>query len=212
VSFPPIEQNPEIRFGWYLRPSYAMCRAQAEMHDLLRRQFGLIDGGTFMLHATIKGFFRSDAPLAEIVGAFDRAVIGHTAFPVVNRGPIPFGPRSVVLNIHHLEDGSRNEALQAIHEAAWREIGPLIHPECEFSPVDGNGASFHAHLTLAMADVPSFAYDEIFAFIQDACPIGPERFTAEYFHLFAFHSEDWDGSWWSSLTWTFLHSWRLAAA
>jgi hypothetical protein len=40
-----------------------MSRAQAAMHDVLRRQFGLQVGGQFMPHATIMSFFRSDAPL-----------------------------------------------------------------------------------------------------------------------------------------------------
>jgi hypothetical protein len=206
-----IEQNPDIRFGWHLRPSYAMCRAQAELHDLLERQYGLVAGGAFMPHATIKGFFRSDASLPEVGAAFDRAVAGHAPFPVVNRGPIPFGRSSIVLDVHHMEDGSRNEALQAIHESAWREITPLVHPECDCTPVEGALDRFYAHLTLIMADMPAFAFDEIFEFVGEARPIGPERFTAEYFHLFAFHSEEWQGAWWSSLTWKLLHTWRLEA-
>ena len=72
-----IEANPDIRYGWYLRPSYAMCRAQAEIHDLLRRQFGLVCGGVFMPHATVKGFFRSDASIPDIVAAFDTVVAGR---------------------------------------------------------------------------------------------------------------------------------------
>ena len=206
-----IEGNPEIRYGWYLRPSFAMCRAQAELHDLLERQYGLIAGGAFMPHATVKGFFRSDATLPELVAAFDRAVEGHAPFCVVNRGPIAFGRSSIVLDIHHREDGSRNEALQAIHESARKEILPLVHPACDFTPREGAMERFQAHLTLIMADMPAFAFDEIVEFVGEARPIGPERFTAEYFHLFAFHSEDWHGAWWSSLTWKLLHTWRLGA-
>ena len=68
-----IEANPDIRFGWYLRPSRQMSDAQIEIHRLLEYQYGMIGGGVFMPHATIKGFFRSDAPVSEIVAAFDRA-------------------------------------------------------------------------------------------------------------------------------------------
>lgn len=209
MAFDQIEQNPAIRFGWYLRPSYAMCRAQAEMHDLLRRQFGLVAGGAFMPHATIKGFFRSDAALAEITAAFDRAVVGHEPFTVHNKGPVSYGPRSIVLNVHEDADGPKNAALQAIHEAAWREIAPLVHPACEFTPVEGALERFHAHLTLAMADLPPALHEEVYDFISAAIPIGPQAFTAEYFHLFAFHSEAWSGRWWETLTWRLLARWRL---
>jgi hypothetical protein len=119
-----FEKDPDIRFGWYLRPSYAMCRAQAEMHDLLRRQYGLVTGGAFM-------------------------------------------------------------------------------------PTEGAMEGFHAHLTLAMADLPPVLHREVLEFVREAGPIGPEQFTAEYFHLFAFRSETWGGAWWPTLTWKLLYSWRL---
>lgn len=204
-----IEGKPDIRYGWYLRPSYAMCRAQAEMHDLLQRQFGLVCGGVFMPHATIKGFFRSDASIAEIIAAFDGAVRGHQPFTVYNRGPVPFGRGGVALNIHETEDGSVNGPLQALHESAWKAIAPLVHPDCTFTPTEGAMERFRAHLTLAMADLRPEFFDEVFSFINDACPIGPDQFQAEYFHLFAFQSDDWEGNWWETLTWKLLHSWKL---
>lgn len=204
-----IEANPEIRYGWYLRPSYAMSRAQAEMHHLLRRQFGLVCGGVFMPHATLKGFFRSDAPVAEIAAAFDTAIEGHQPFAVYNRGPVGWGRGSIVMDIQHTSDGERNEAMQALHEAGWRAITPLIHPECDFTPIEGAVDNFRAHLTLVMADMREELFDEVMAFIGEAGAIGPEVFTAEYVHLYAFHSADWTGKWWETLQWSLLKSWRL---
>ena len=64
----------DIRYGFYMRPCAEMCRAQAEIHDLLDRQYGLRVAGRFMPHATIKGFFRSDSPVAELVAALDPAL------------------------------------------------------------------------------------------------------------------------------------------
>lgn len=204
-----IERRQDIRYGWYLRPSYAMSRDQAEMHDLLRRQFGLRGGGVFMPHATIKGFFRSDASVAEIVAAFDRAVQGKGPFTIYNAGPIPFGRTSIVLDIDGTPEGTQNVSLRAIHDAGWATIGPLVHPECNFTGHEPAEDRFHAHLTLAMADLRPEFYDEVHAFIMDAAPIGPPTFEARYFHLFAFHSEDWGGRWWESLTWSLLHGWDL---
>lgn len=204
-----IEQNPDISYGWYLRPSYAMSRAQAEMHDLLRRQFGLVCAGVFMPHATIKGFFRSDATVAEIISAFDAAVEGHVPFTVFNKGPVPYGRTSVVLNIHEDEDGAVNAPLQALHKSAWKAITPLIRPDCPVTWKEPAMDRFHAHLTLAMADLQPAFLEEVLAFINDARPIGPDQFLAEYVHLVAFQSDDWNGNWWETLTWKLLHGWKL---
>ena len=204
-----IEANPDISYGWYLRPSYAMSRAQAEMHDLLRRQFGLVCGGAFMPHATLKGFFRSDASVAEIEAAFDTAIAGHEPFAVYNRGPVGWGRGSIVMDIHHTSDGERNNALQALHESGWSAITPLIREDCPVTWGEAALESFRAHLTLVMADMREELFDEVMAFIQDAGPIGPGVFTAEYVHLYAFHSADWAGTWWETLEWSLLKSWRL---
>jgi 2'-5' RNA ligase len=204
-----IERNPDIRYGWYLRPSYEMSRDQAAMHELLRRQYGLNGGGVFMPHATLKGFFRSDASIEEIVAAGDRAVAGTAPFTVFNPGPVAWGRGSIVLEIQKTPDGGTNEPLQALHEAGWRELTPLVHPECNFTPVEGAMENFRAHLTLVMADMDEELLDEVAQFVRDAGRIGPESFTAEYVHLFAFRSQDWTGRWWESLEWSLLKSWRL---
>ena len=204
-----IEGNPDINYGWYLRPSYAMSRAQGEMHDLLRRQFGLVGGGVFMPHATIKGFFRSDATITELIAAFDRAVEGHEEFTVYNKGLVPYGRTSVVLDINDMPDGSVNANLHALHQAAWSAITSLIHPDCRATPREPAMGRFRAHLTLAMADLREEFFDEVYAFINEATPIGPDSFTAQFCHLFAFRSKNWAGDWWNTLEWQMLHSWKL---
>lgn len=209
MPFDDIEGDPDIRYGWYLRPSYAMSRAQAEMHDLLRRQYGLVCAGVFMPHATVKGFFRSDAPVTEIVAAFDAAVEGRAPFMVYNNGLDSWGSSSILININDMPDGTPNMHLKAVHEAAWQAITPLVSENCAFSMFEPSLDHFSAHLTLAMADLKPEFHDEVAAFVNDAWPIGPESFPAEYFHLFAFHSDNWKNDWWTTLTWTLLHSWKL---
>ncbi len=198
-----------VRYGLYLRPDPATCRAQAAMHDLLERQYGLRVAGRFMPHATVKGFFRSDAPPAEMVTRLDAALEGQAAFPVTNRGPIRYGPTSIVLDVHHDESGERNEPFQALHEAVLRALLPLVRPDCGFTRIEGLGDRFHAHLTLAMADLPPWLGEEMLAFIWDLGPVGPRRFTADTLHLFAFRSDSWAGAWWETMTWAPLHGWRL---
>ncbi len=206
-----LEANPRVRYGFYLRPTYEMSRAQAEIHDLLRRQFGLEVGGKFMPHATVMSFFRSDASIEEIKSALDDSLAGRSMFAVTNSGPMPHKRSGVSLDIHHDDDGTPNVALQAVHNAVYKAIVPLVHPACEFAFNGWAGEHFRAHLTLAMADIPDFLFDEVLGFIRSAEPIGPRRFLAEYFTLYAFQSDDWGGAWWETMAWQVLGSWRLGA-
>ena len=199
----------DTRYGFYLRPSAAMCRAQAEVHALLARQYNLRVAGRFMPHATIKGFFRSDAAIPEIVERIDGAMAGRAPVTVTNRGPIAFGGSSIVLDVHYEADGATNAHLHALHEASVAAILPVVHPDCDFTPGEWLGPVFFAHLTLAMTDLPERFAAEVLEFVIDLGPIGPDRFVADTFQLFAFTSDDWAGQWSHSLQWNLLHSWRL---
>lgn len=202
----------DTRYGFYLRPSYAMCRAQAELHDLLERQYGLRAAGVFMPHATIKGFFRSDADPAEMIARLEPVVAALEPFLIYNSGVVPYQTHAIMLDVHHTAAGRRNEPLQALHEAAFAALSPLVHPACDFTPREWSGERFFAHLTLAMADIPAFAFDEILRFVQNAEPIGPAVFPLEAVQFFAFTSEAWDGPWWETLRWRLLHSWQISPA
>jgi hypothetical protein len=186
-----------------------MSRAQCEVHDILRRQFGLEVGGKFMPHATIMSFFRSDASIGQIKDSFDLVVAGRQSFVVTNNGPKLHKRSGVYLDVHHNADGAPNAELQALHVAAYAAIVPLVHPACEFAFNGWAGKDFRAHLTLAMADIPDFLFDEVIEFVQSASPIGPPWFLAEHLHLHAFTSDDWGGAWWESMAWRLLHSWKL---
>ena len=205
-----IEGQPDIRFGLYLRPSAAISRAQAEIHDLVARQYGSMCAGRFMPHATIKGFFRSDAALREMVTSLEPVMTERHPFVVTNRGPIQLGRHgTVVLDIHHNADGSPNSALIELHHAVFGALEPLVRSDCDFTPRENALDQFHAHLTLLMGDIPAGLGDELFEFIRDAEPIGVPEFTAERLHLVALRSQNWDGAWWETLQWTLLHSWKL---
>lgn len=199
----------DVRIGFYLRPSAEMCRAQAEVHDLLGRQYNLRVAGRFMPHATIKGFFRPASPIEQLVTALDAALADKKPLRITNGGPIAFGASSIVLDIHHDDRRERNQALQEFHEAAFSALRPHIHPECNFTPKESLGPKFHAHLTLAMADLRTEFAAEVLDFVRDLGSIGPPSFTADTFQLFAFTSANWSGAWWRDFSWDLLHSWRL---
>ena len=207
AQLPAIDsRDPRVRFGLYLRPPYAMSRVVAAMHELMRRQFGQTRAGKYMPHATI-GFFQTDVPWPDLAAAVAPVLAGRAPFAVQNHGPIAMG-RSVVLDIHH-DDGGVNAALQALHDDAHAALSPLIADDLSDRfrwPSD----RFQAHMTLAQTIRPDWLRDEILAFARAAEPIGPRRFLAEYVHLYAVLSDDWDADHWSdSLTWELLASWRL---
>ena len=205
-----VEGQPDVRFGLYLRPPFEMSRAQAEIHDIVARQYGSMCAGRFMPHATIKGFFRSDASVDELVAALNPVMARHEPIDVFNRGVIPFGTGGgPVLDIQHLEDGRPNVALQRFHEDVFRALSSLILDDCDFTPVEGAMERFHAHLTLAMGDIPRGLTGELLEFLGDAGPIGPAAFIADRFHLVACRSRQWSGPWWETMQWTLLHTWRL---
>jgi hypothetical protein len=198
-----------VRYGLYLRPSPAMCRDQAAIHALLERQYGLRAAGHFMPHATIKGFFRSDAAPERIADVCAAVLADQRPFTVFNNGVVGFGESGIALRIQRLPSGKMNAALQTLHEAVFAALLPLVHPHCTFTPREWAGPRFDAHLTLAMADIPGRLFAEVLGFLRELEPIGPESFCADTLQLFACTSDVWDGRWWETLRWQHLASWRL---
>lgn len=207
----PVTRD-DVRYGLYLRPSLAMSRAQANLHDVLARQYGLHAAGRFPPHATLKGFFRSTLNTAQLRARLTTVLTGRPAFTVFNHGVLAFGHDGIVLDIHRTPTGAPNTALRELHEAALAALLPVVHQDCEFTWTDpGAGERFHAHLTLAFADIPTAYFQEVLRFVRDAEPVGPSSFLADTVHLLAFTSDRWDGPWWESLRWRLLNSWHLAA-
>lgn len=205
-----IEQRQDIRFGVYLRPSLAMARAQISLHEVVARQYGSMCAGRFMPHATIKGFYRSDASVDEMVAALDPVMACHDPFEVTSSGLAPLGKRgSVVFDIHHGADGEASQPLVALHRDVFSAVLPLVHDGCDFTPGEPALDAFHAHLTVMMGDIPRGLEQEILAFLREEEPAGPPSFVADRLHLVALRSDAWDGRWWETMRWTLLHSWRL---
>jgi hypothetical protein len=204
----------DLRYAVYLRPSYEMSRAQADVHDVLERQYGLRAAGNFMPHATIKGFFRTEASEGSIAARLDAVLDGREAFDVFNGGIVPFGRDGMAIDINGTSEGTPNVPLQDLHQAMMDAVMPLVDPACEFTPREERELAyerFRAHLTLAMADVPEHLFDEVLAFVREADPIGPPSFLADTVQFLAFRSDDWAGRWWETLRWQLLRSWTLAA-
>lgn len=201
-----------FRYGFYLRPDLKTSIAISQMHRVLQAQYGLTAAGLFMPHATIKGFYKSAAEPQEMVERLDKTLAGFKPFRVYNGGNVLMGLRGVVTSWRDLPDGRRNTALDDIQDRAFEALLPLIPADCAFTKGDPRGPNgtppFHAHITLAMADMEERQRDEVLDFVNQGGKVGSESFMADTYHLFRFKA-DWDGAWWHTLSWELLHSWRF---
>jgi len=200
------------RYGVYLRPAPALEAAVARTHALMADRWGLRAAGRFMPHVTLKGFFLSDADPTTVRQRVEQELAGRDAVVLHNAGVTAFAADAIVLDVDGDGAGRRNEPLHALHEAAFAATAPLVAPDCDFTPREHAHDAFAAHLTLAMADIPRARFADVLADARALEPIGPTASAASEVQLFAFASEDWSGSWWTTLTWDLLGGVRLRPA
>jgi 2'-5' RNA ligase len=197
---------PDLRYAAYLRPAVALDAAVAEVHDALRRRFGLVAAGRFMPHATLKGFFRTAAPPGELVERLAAALTPHGPVPVHNAGAVVLAPDTIALDIDTDWRGRQSARLRALHDAVFGALAPAVAADCDFTPVEYAGDRFRAHLTLAMADVAPARFADVLAAVRALEPIGPRESVATVVQLLRFESRDWAGAWWETLRWHEVHT------
>ncbi len=199
-------QQTNSRFAVYLIPPYKIARDVAEIHRMLRKQFGFIAADQFQVHATIKGFFKkTPGPLEPLVERLDAAFAVQRPFTVhfggVGRTSIGMG-----LDIFRI-GGEPNTEMLALRERVVDAVRPFIAPDCDF--VKGDlGVPFWAHITLAFRDIPPTMQDEVLDYLREA-PLPTEPFIVDTFHFLQFFSQDWEGDWEQTLTWRLLKPWRV---
>jgi 2'-5' RNA ligase len=194
------------RYALYLIPPYSVVKPVADIHALLRKQFGFSAADRFMVHATIKGFFqRVEGPLEPLIERLDVVMGYQRPFPVqfsgVHRDPVGVG-----LLLDCPGQGDDNE-LHALHQRVYEAVAPYIAPGCPFTEWEQQNP-FSAHIALAFRDIPQLMQDEVLDYIQDA-PLPSEPFVADRYHFLEFHSQDWAGDWDKTLTWRLIKTWRV---
>jgi len=195
------------RFALYLIPPYGVSQMVMEIHQMLRKQFGLAAADRFQVHATVKGFFKmEEGPVGPLVDQLDAVISEQRPFPIDFSG-YRNDDIGIGLNVS-LVDGKRNEALYAFRERVVAVVRPFIAADCDFVASD-LGNPYEAHITLAFRDVPLSLYDDVLAYLADA-PFPTAPFMARDFHFLQFFSEAWDGRWWESLSWRLIKTWHLS--
>jgi len=197
----------DSRFALYLIPPYQLSKQVAEIHTMLRKQFGFAAADRFPVHCTIKGFFKKNSKSTEDLQAeFDIFFQTQKPLPVsieeYRVDPIGFGLNLMTLN------GSKNTPFLELREKIVDITRPYIADDCDFKDHD-IGREYHPHITFSFRDIPNEYYDDVFAWMED----GPDfkgQFQATTYHFLEFFSEDWEGDWWDSISWKLIKSWRLS--
>lgn len=193
-------------FAFYLIPPYQIAKDIAEIHSLLKKQYGFSAAGRFQIHCTIKGFFKPNEKLIKsLVEELDNFLSTQKPSMVEFNG-CHTKPISIVLRLDEI-DGANNQTLLDFRETIVEIIRPYIAPDCDFIKSD-LGFPFKGHVTLAFRDITNEMYPEILEWLRDAS-IPKGKFQANTFHLLEFFSEDWDAAWWETITWKRHRSWRL---
>jgi len=194
------------RFAVYLIPPYPIARAVAEVHQMLRKQFGFIAADQFQVHATLKGFFKkTEGPLEPLIERLDGVFAAQRPFPAHFNG-FRIDDMGIGLNISQIGE-EPNQALLALRERIVDATRPYIAPDCDFVERD-LGSPFAAHITLAFRDISPAMQDDVLAYLREA-PLPSEAFMADTFHFLEFFAENWQGEWSQTLSWRLLKSWRI---
>jgi 2'-5' RNA ligase len=196
----------QYRYAVYLIPPYEIARPVSDVHDMLNKQFGFTAASKFQVHATLKGFFKcSKCGVESLISSLDLVFADQEAVPIHIEGfhidDVGFG-----LDVSRIGE-LPNQLLADFRTRIVDAVIPFIADDCDFVESD-LGSPFKAHITLAFRDIKPEIRESVLAYIEPA-PLPKEPFIADTFHLLEFHSQEWDGKWYESLTWRLLHSWRL---
>ena len=194
------------RFAFYLVPPYPIARDIAEIHSLLEKQFGFKAAGRFQVHCTVKGFFKKKAgPLEPLIQALDELLQAEQPVTVELNG-IVSAYSALLLDLSRLGD-TYNQPFGAFRQRVVEVIRPYIAPDCDFVQ-DDLGNPFMGHITLAFRDSPDILHEQVLEWLKHA-PVPSGAFLADTFHFLEYFSDDWEGTWWETLTWKLHKSWRL---
>ena len=197
----------QYRYAVYLIPPYEVAHLVSDVHELLKKQFGFIAASKFQVHATLKGFFKcSKCGVESLIASLDPVFANQEAIPIHIEGfhvdEVGFG-----LDVSRI-GGTSNSRLADLRSKIVDAVIPFVAEDCDFVKSD-LGPPFKAHITLAFKDIAPDMREGVMDYLEPA-PLPQKPFAADTFHLLEFHSHDWDGNWYESLTWRILHSWYLA--
>ena len=206
----PARKLESYRYGVFLRPDPITCATEVRIHAVLKQQYGFVSCPVFPPHATLAGSIRIVDDESKASDVVNQALAGTKPFIVHNAGPARLGA-GIVYDVHYLPDGSTNDTITNLAITMNSVLEPLSTPVQDYLVSPFEPARFHAHLSLAAFELalkPELV-DEVLRFIDGLGEEPPRRFTADSIAMYRFHSQNWDGPWWQTMTWEHIRSWRL---
>jgi 2'-5' RNA ligase len=199
-------------YGVYLLPPTGLAASIDTLREELEQRYDCHASRNFMVHCTLKGFFRLDPSKTEeqLKQALNPIIAPFPAFQVEPH-EVTHLPDAVIIDLA----SQSNPRLQDLRNSIYHPIDPeFVHPDCPFTP-DERKYGFAAHITLAFKDLPFADLVEAVEFAQQrAKERGLLRpFMAHTIALYRFTTEApaWEDShrWWDSLRYEALQTWRL---
>ena len=176
------------------------------MRQIAHDQYRLSAALNFMIHMTIKGFFKpvSNINRQNLIEDLDRYVSGYVPFKIYPGDLKIFEKdRSLVIGFPR----AKNEILWQIHKDCRTCLEPYIAKDCDFTPRELG--EFTPHITVSMIDGSLETLEDAKEYLGDV-DFGSSGYSVGNFKLYEFQSEAWGtDDWIYSLTWKTLHSWRL---
>ncbi len=198
--------SEDIRLAFYLIPPYELCSEILKMRQIVQDQYQINAALKFMIHMTMKGFFKpvSEIDKANLIKDLDELVSKYRQFEIYPDGLNIFNPDHALVVGFSRE---RNETLWQINEDCHISIEPYIAGDCDFTPRERNG--FNPHITVSMVDASLETLQDVKNYLSDAMLIS-HGYKVKDLKLYEFKSKAWHTTEWIySLNWQILHSWRL---
>ncbi len=196
----------DIRLAFYLIPPYRLCSEILRMRQIVQDQYRLSAALNFMIHMTIKGFFKPASAIDrnKLAKDLDELVSNYGLFKIYPDGlKILHADHSLVVNFPR----ERNEILWSIQRDCFESVESYISPNCDFTAREND--RFDPHITVTMMDAPIETLEDIREYLRDAA-LRRSGYTVRNFNLYEFKSNAWGTSEWiHSLSWELLHSWFL---
>lgn len=200
-------------YGIYLLPPTDLAAQIDTLRADLERRYGCHSARSFMVHCTLKGFFRlaENKTEEQVQQALEPVLAPFPAFEVQPKA-ITSILSSILIDLASRE----NARLQDLYNVIFHQIAPeFVHPDCPFTSAERR-YGFAAHITLAsLKDRPNSEVEEATEFARQAAQ---ERhllrpFLARKVVLYRFTTQHtaWDDSerCWELFQYTALHTWRL---
>ena len=196
-----------MRLGFYLIPSYPLSSKIMGLRNLVYDQYRIEAALNFMIHMTIKGFFKpiSDININDLIENIDKVIAHYKPFDIYPYGLKVFKGEGLGVVFSR----EKNKVLWKLQDDCYNAIRPFISPDCDFTPSEPIGNNFIPHITISMVD----ATDEILADMEDfskELQFDKKGYRIHNFKLYQFESDKWGtNDWIYTLKWQILKSWRL---